>query len=119
MERAFEKKSVGRVPRISRLMALAIHFERLIQDGVVEDFADIARLGHVTRARVTQIMNLRLLAPDIQESLLDLPGTTTGRDPIRERQLRAITAESHWGKQRAMLLKRWKYGGIPRLWRTS
>jgi alkylated DNA nucleotide flippase Atl1 len=46
-------------------MALAIHFEDLIRQGVVTDYADLARLGHVTRARVTQIMNLRL-----QEELL-------------------------------------------------
>ncbi|MEX0678372.1 MAG: hypothetical protein WD063_14925 [Pirellulales bacterium] len=48
----------GRVPRISRLMALAIRFEGLIRVGAVADQADVARLGHVTRARVTQLMNL-------------------------------------------------------------
>ncbi len=61
---------LGRVPRIARLMALAIRFERLLADGEVHDYADLARLGHVTRARVTQIMNLLNLAPDIQEELL-------------------------------------------------
>jgi len=55
----------GTIPRISRLMALAIRFDRLIKSGEVTDQADIARLGHVSRARVTQIMNLLLLAPDI------------------------------------------------------
>lgn len=46
-------------------MALAIRFDRIVQEGHVRDYADLARLGHVTRARLTQIMNLRLLAPDI------------------------------------------------------
>jgi len=65
-----ETKPLERIPRIARYMALAIHFEGLIKKGVVTDFADLARLGHVTRARVTQIMNLRLLAPEIQEDIL-------------------------------------------------
>ena len=57
----------GRLPRITRLMALAIRFEQLIRDGIVDDYAALARLGKVSRARVTQVMNLLLLAPDIQE----------------------------------------------------
>jgi len=91
---------VGRIPRVARLMALAIHFEGLIKRGVVRDYADIARLGLVTRARVTQIMNLLLLAPDIQEEILFLPRVERGRDPITERHLRAMTAIVGWPEQR-------------------
>lgn len=40
----------GRVPRVARFMALAIRFEQLIRDGQVSDYAQLARLGHVTRA---------------------------------------------------------------------
>ena len=90
----------GNVPRVSRLMALAIRFERLVGEGVVQDYADLARMGHVTRARVTQIMNLLCLAPDIQEALLFLPRTVEGRDPVTERHLRPISAEPDWKKQR-------------------
>jgi hypothetical protein len=68
-----EPKSAGRIPRISRLMALAIRFEQMLRDGVVADQAELARLGHVTRARMTQIMNLLSLAPEIQEEILFLP----------------------------------------------
>ena len=92
----------GTIPRISRLMALAIRFDRLIKSGEVADQADIARLGHVSRARVTQIMNLLLLAPDIQEEILFLPRTQSGRDPIRERMIRPIAAIPDWRKQRRM-----------------
>lgn len=92
----------GRVPRVSRLMALAIRLERLLVEGVARDYADLARLGGVTRARLTQIMNLTLLAPDIQESLLFLPRTQRGRDPVTEPQLRAIAAIPDWRKQRRM-----------------
>ena len=92
----------GRVPRISRLMALAIRFDGLIRDGVVIDQAELARLGHVSRARVTQIMNLLHLAPDIQEAILFLTRIQRGRDPIKERQLRPIAATPNWRKQRRM-----------------
>ena len=72
----------GRVPRISRLMALAIRFEDLVRSGEMADFAEIAELGQVTRARVSQIVNLLNLAPDIQEAILFLPlvggGTGSG-----------------------------------------
>lgn len=90
----------GNVPRVSRLMALAIRFDQLIRDGVVADQAELARLGHVSRARVTQIMNLTLLAPDLQEAILFLPPTQCGRDPIHLRDLQPITATSDWRKQR-------------------
>ena len=59
-----------------------------------------AQLIHVTRARVTQIMNLLLLAPDIQEAILFLTRTVKGRDPIRERHIRPIAAEIEWRRQR-------------------
>lgn len=92
----------GSIPRISRLMALAIRMDLLVQSGEVADYADLARLGHVTRARITQIMNFLNLAPDIQEEILFLPRTEKGRDPIRERQIRPITAVLDWRKQRKM-----------------
>ena len=53
-------------------LALAIRFDQLIRDGVVTDQAELARLGHVSRARLTQIMNLLNLAPDIFEALFIL-----------------------------------------------
>jgi hypothetical protein len=92
----------GRVPRAARLLALAMRFEGLLRSGDVRDYADLARLADVTRARMTQIMNLLLLAPDIQEAILDLPRTLAGRDPITERHLRAIVAEPQWARQRAL-----------------
>ena len=92
----------GNVPRIARLMALAIRFDGLVRRGEVRDYADLARLGYVTRARITQIMNLLNLAPDIQEALLFLPRTLQGRDPIREKDVRPIAGVAHWSRQRAM-----------------
>jgi hypothetical protein len=92
----------GRVPRVARLMALALHYDDLIRSGHVRDYADLARLGHVTRARMTQIMNLLNLAPDIQEAILLLPTTEHGCDAVAERHLRPITLVPNWQKQRRM-----------------
>ena len=92
----------GRVPRVARLLALAHRFEKLIRDGDVRNYAELARLGHVTRARLSQVMNLLNLAPDIQEAILLLPPVTHGQDPIYERQLRPIVAALDWRKQRKM-----------------
>jgi hypothetical protein len=92
----------GRVPRVARLMALAIRCEGLIRDGVIENYTEIGRLGHVTRARVSQIMNLLNLAPDIQEEVLFLPRTEKGRAPIILAQLQPIAQVPDWRKQRVL-----------------
>ena len=92
----------GRIPRISRLMALAIHFDRLLREGKVSSLSELARLAHVSQPRMTQIMNLNHLAPDIQEELLFLPRVTRGRDPIHEKALRPIAAEPDWRRQRRL-----------------
>src|SRR5262249_22686688 len=89
-----------RVPRIARLMALAWRFEQLLRTGTIRNHAELARLGHVSRARITQIMNLRLLAPDLQEQLLFLPSTPRGRDPIHLRLLQPIARVLDWQMQR-------------------
>lgn len=91
--------SCRRVPRITRLMALAIKFQAMIERGEIRDYADIARLGHVTPARVTQIMNLLHLAPDIQEELLSPTGELAG-----ERRIRRVISAVDWREQR----RRWR-----------
>jgi len=91
----------GRVPRVARLMALAIRFERLLDKGVVANQSELARLAHVTQPRMTQIMNLLHLAPDIQEEILFLPKIAKGRDPVTERDLRSVAAMVDWDAQRA------------------
>lgn len=92
----------GRVPRISKLMALAIRFDGLIRAGTVTDQSELARLAKVTQPRMTQIMNLLHLAPDIQEEILFLPVVASGRDPVHEKMLRPVVAEICWEKQRTL-----------------
>jgi hypothetical protein len=91
-----------RVPRISRLMALAIHFDRMLREGKVRDQSELARLVHVTQPRMTQIMNLNHLAPEIQEELLYLTGHNAYGKMLHEHALRAIAAQPTWRAQRMM-----------------
>ena len=96
------KPALERIHRISRYMALAIHFEDLIRQGVVTDYADLARLGHVTRARVTQIMNLRLLAPEIQEELLLGEKNGDNHMPIQLKSVQVLATQCSWATQRKL-----------------
>lgn len=82
-------------------MALAIRFDALVREGTVCTQADLATVGHVTRARVTQIMNLLHLAPDLQEAILLLPLVQAGKDPISEHHLRPVVSIVDWDRQRA------------------
>ena len=92
----------GRVPRVARLMALAIRCDELIRAGIIKNYTEIGRLGHITRARVSQIMNLLNLAPDIQEAVLFLPRTEIGRAPVILAELQSIASTPDWRKQRRM-----------------
>jgi len=83
-------------------LALAIKLDGQIREGELQDWAEVARLGHLTRARASQISGLLLLAPDIIESILHLPVVEHGRDPITERDLRPIVAEASWRVQRRL-----------------
>jgi hypothetical protein len=94
------KTQAGRLPRIARLMALAIRFDQLLRIGTVKNYADLAHLGRVSRARITQIMNLLNLAPDIQESLLFLEPVRSWRDALHERAVREVVEEISWARQR-------------------
>jgi len=92
----------GRVPRIARLMALAIRFEDLVQSGEVDTFAELAELGQVTSARMSQIVNMLNLAPDIQEAILFHPLVSGEREAVSERLVREIAGEPDWALQRGM-----------------
>ncbi len=92
----------GRVPRVARLMALALRCEQLLCAGTVRDYVTLTKLGQVSRGRITQLMNLRQLAPDIQEQILFLAPVQQGRDPIHLHQLQPLAAILDWRKQRRM-----------------
>jgi hypothetical protein len=87
---------------VARLLSLAYEIDRRVHAGELDDLAHAARVFGLTRARVTQLVNLTLLAPAIQEAILTMPPVITGRDQITERGLRAIVAEAVWERQLAM-----------------
>ena len=88
-----------RLPRLTRLLALAVKCEGLVRSGAIPDYAELARRGWVTRARITQIMNLLHLASPIQEEILHWPDGTSQREPVSERALRRLTQIPSWSKQ--------------------
>jgi hypothetical protein len=84
------------------LLALAVRFEELLREGTVRDYAELARLGGVSRARMTQIMSLRNLAPVIQERILGLPAVSATADVVNEHVLRAVAQRWDWREQMRM-----------------
>lgn len=91
----------GRLPRVTQVMALAIHFQDMILRGEARDYADLARLGCLTRERMSQIMELVWLAPDIQQEILEFPPSGAARFPISEVAVRRLASLLSWRDQRS------------------
>ena len=94
----------GRVPRVARLLALAHKIDEKVRTGEFRDLANAARRLGLTRARVSQITNLLLLAPEIQEAILSFSRVESGHDPVSERALRSIAGEPIWDRQ----MRKWE-----------
>jgi hypothetical protein len=94
----------GRLPRVTQVLALAIHFQNMIQRGEARNYADLARLGCITRERISQVMELIWLAPDIQQEILEFPPNKTGRFPVSEVAARRVAEDLGWAQQRALWL---------------
>lgn len=91
------KKPLRKLPHVTRILALAYHLQDLVERGVVYDYADIARLSNLTRSRITQLMNLTLLAPKIQIEILSF--SRTSYVDIKEKHLRKILKTPVWQEQ--------------------
>ena len=100
----------GRVPRIAQLVALARRMQSMLESRQVESFQQLAELGRISQPRMTQIVSLLLLAPDIQEELLYLPEVVQGKAAIHERLLRPLTTELDWRVQKRMWarIRKWQ-----------
>lgn len=94
-------KPTSSIPRISRLMALAIKYQGMLDRGEVSGITELARLCRVTQPRMTQILNLNLLSPAIQEQLLHLPPHSSGKQAIHEKRLRSVCAHIDWAAQQS------------------
>ncbi len=90
----------GRLPRVTQVLALAIHFQDMISRGEARDYADLARLGCLTRERMSQIMELVWLAPDIQQDILEFRPSGGTRFPISEVAARKVAHALSWKDQR-------------------
>ena len=93
-----------RAPRIARLLALAWHIEEQVHSGTLGSYAAAARLGHISRARLSQILSLLNLAPDVQEQLLFLQRPARGRQELALRHVLSVAAALDWHEQR----RRWR-----------
>ena len=98
------KASSPRIPRIARLMALARHIDDLVRSGALGGYAAAARLGYISRARMSQIVALLNLAPDLQEQLLFLQRPARGRTAPVLRQVLHVASALDWDEQR----RRWR-----------
>jgi len=83
---------------VARMLAMAHEIVRLIDEGAFVDQADAACALGFTRARMSQIIDLTLLAPAIQEEIL-FAEVGAGRDPVTERGLRRVAATRLWAEQ--------------------
>lgn len=99
------RRRFDRYPRIVQVVALAIHFQDMLDRGEVRNHADLARLGCISRERMSQIIMLAWLAPDIQQEILNLPKTPGGRSCVSEASVRSIARIVRWEDQRI----RWRF----------
>ena len=95
------REPVRRPARVAQSLALAHRLQAAIDQGEYQDRADLARQLGFTRARVTQILDLQLLAPDIQQQLI-FAEAVDGVEPLSERALREVVKRDDWGRQRLL-----------------
>jgi hypothetical protein len=88
-----------RPAKVAQMLALAHHIQNAIDRGLVKDRADVARRLNLTRTRITQLLDLTLLAPDIQDAIMRLEAVD-GVEPLFERWLREVVACVDWREQR-------------------
>jgi hypothetical protein len=96
-------RSPERLASVARLLALAHRLDGLMRDGIVANFTELAQYASVTRARISQIMNLLNLAPIIQEQLLFLPAPEAVL--ITERSLQYLASVTDWDRQSLLFEK--------------
>jgi hypothetical protein len=92
-ETSIEPAPRARVARGAQMLAMAHQVERLVDAGEVSSYAHAARALGLTRARLTQVMNLLLLSPAMQERVL------AGEIGATERSLRRLVREPDWAAQ--------------------
>lgn len=87
-----------KTPRAVELLRKAIEWKTLLESGQITTQADIALQEGITRARVTQIMGMLRLAPEIREKILSALSTDR-QPPVTERVLRPIATITDYHEQ--------------------
>lgn len=93
--------AVRRPARVAVMLALAHKIEDAIQRGVARDRAEVARRLGLSRARVTQLVDLTLLEPKLQLVVLTCE-SVDGVEPMSERHLRRVARKASWEAQRTL-----------------
>lgn len=96
---AGQSAPVPRIPSVTLRLILGHYFERLVRDGIVRDLTEIACRTGLTKARVSQVADLTLLAPRIQEEILKCEQPPLAKDVRSERVLREIARNRNWQQQ--------------------
>jgi hypothetical protein len=90
-----KKEQRRKRPKVVRLLRKAQEYQWLLDSGQAPSQAFLARRDGLTRPRVTQLLNLLKLAPEILEAVLGLP-VGTPELLVTERKLRVLAAlEDH------------------------
>jgi len=97
-QRQLKRPREPRTPRVVELLRKAMEWQELLDSGKASSQAEIARSEDLTRARVTQVLSLLRLAPEIQEYILSMPEVVV-RPAITERALRPIVQLKQAGTQ--------------------
>lgn len=92
----------GKLPRLTQVLAQALQFEEMVRAREVKDFAGLARLGCLSRARISQVVKLAWLAPDVQQEILGLLRSSAGRFAISEVAARRLAVEPAWRARRVL-----------------
>jgi len=84
----------------AEMLGLAHYFERLVREGRVCDYAELARRTSFTRARITQVMGLLLLPPAVQEDITVRDGVDSEGNVVGEHALRGLMRIQDWREAR-------------------
>jgi hypothetical protein len=97
-----EQPTPGRLPRITKMMALAIRLDHFINSCQLTDQTELARADHVSRSRLTQNMDLNLLEPDIQEVILLTGDNSKNQSLLKKCSVRNVARIPSWSVQRRL-----------------
>jgi hypothetical protein len=92
-----KKTAPKKEPSLRFCLVLAHQIQELFDQGKVKSLSEAAVLLNMCNARISQVLNLVSLAPEIQKEIL-IPNIEA-TEKITEFHIRCIAMEPKWGKQ--------------------